>query len=79
MHIRAQSLTIIALAAGALLLPPPIDGVAALALALVSLMLAWTRQRALERCAQGVADRLDTELGEVIAEVNRRRERATTD
>lgn len=73
------SIAVIALAVASIILPHPLNCVAVVALAALNLIYIWTHRSALRRVAQGVSDRLDDELSELIAEVRRRRESASTD
>ena len=65
---------IIALAVGAAVLPPPLSLVCIVVLTAWHVIDRWTRRNALKRVAQGVADKLDKELTEVIASAVSRRQ-----
>jgi hypothetical protein len=59
---------IIVLAVCAAMLPTPFDVACIVVMALWHLWDMWTRQNALRRVAQGVQDKLNQELDELISE-----------
>jgi len=64
-------LLIIALSVCAAMLPTPFHVVCIVVMALWHLWDMWTRKEALRRVAQGVQDKLNQELDELISEARR--------
>lgn len=72
MDVPALSVAVLGLAVGAATLSYPLDLAFLAALVLLALYIVWTRKNALRRTAEGVQQRLNEELGEVIEEAKRR-------